>query len=73
MVGLLLRPDLLLRRLGRARLDRHRVLHLCCLGGLQMLCLGVVGGYIGKIYNEVKARPRYRVEEHLSQGGQDKK
>ena len=27
------------------------------LGGLQMLCLGVVGGYIGKIYSEVKARP----------------
>ncbi len=35
------------------------------LGGLQMLCLGVVGTYIGKIYSEVKARPRYRVEEHL--------
>ena len=35
------------------------------LGGLQMLCLGVVGGYIGKIYSEGKARPRYRVEEHL--------
>ncbi len=35
------------------------------LGGLQMLCLGVVGGYIGKIYSEVKARPRYRVEEFL--------
>ena len=43
------------------------------LGGLQMLCLGVVGGYIGKIYTEVKARPRYRVEEHLSQGEQEKK
>ena len=37
------------------------------LGGLQMLCLGVVGGYIGKIYSEVKARPRYRVEEYLEQ------
>lgn len=35
------------------------------LGGLQMLCLGVVGGYIGKIYSEVKARPRYRVEKQL--------
>ena len=35
------------------------------LGGLQMLCLGVVGGYIGKIYREVKARPRYRVETYL--------
>ena len=36
------------------------------LGGLQMLCLGVVGGYIGKIYSEVKARPRYRVETYLA-------
>lgn len=35
------------------------------LGGLQMLCLGVVGGYIGKIYSEVKARPRFRVEAYL--------
>ncbi len=38
------------------------------LGGLQMLCLGVVGTYIGKIYSEVKARPRYRAEEKLLQG-----
>ena len=37
------------------------------LGGLQMLCLGVVGGYIGKIYSEVKARPRFQVEEYLEQ------
>lgn len=29
------------------------------LGGLQMLCLGVVGGYIGKIYSEVKQRPAF--------------
>ena len=42
------------------------------LGGLQMLCLGVVGGYIGKIYSEVKARPRYRVEEYLEQEKQEK-
>ena len=42
------------------------------LGGLQMLCLGVVGGYIGKIYSEVKARPRFRVEEFLPNDGEDK-
>lgn len=35
------------------------------LGGLQMLCLGVVGGYIGKIYSEVKHRPRFRIETYL--------
>lgn len=37
------------------------------LGGLQMLCLGVVGTYIGKIYSEVKDRPRYRIEQSLEQ------
>ena len=33
------------------------------LGGIQLLCIGVVGGYVGKIYSEVKARPRFRIEE----------
>ncbi len=37
------------------------------LGGLQMLCIGVVGTYIGKIYSEVKARPRYRIEKFLGE------
>ena len=35
------------------------------LGGIQLFCLGVVGTYIGKIYNEVKSRPRFLVETYL--------
>lgn len=35
------------------------------LGGLNLLALGIVGEYIGKIYGEVKARPRYIVEQTL--------
>ena len=35
------------------------------IGGIQLLCLGVIGEYIGKIYGEVKRRPRYLIEETL--------
>ena len=33
------------------------------LGGIQLLCLGILGEYIGKIYMETKARPRYIISE----------
>ncbi len=35
------------------------------LGGLQLFCLGIIGTYVGKIYSETKARPRFNVEELL--------
>lgn len=35
------------------------------IGGLQLLAIGVIGEYIGKIYLETKARPRYIVKEYL--------
>lgn len=36
---------------------------LCFIGGLQLVCLGILGEYIGKIYLETKARPRYIISE----------
>lgn len=35
------------------------------IGGIQMISLGIIGEYIGKVYTEVKARPRYVIEENL--------
>ncbi|SDM58846.1 glycosyltransferase family 2 protein [Acetanaerobacterium elongatum] len=43
------------------------IISLWFLGGVQLICLGVVGQYIGKIYNEVKRRPRYIIEDFLNQ------
>lgn len=40
---------------------------LWAIGGLILLSLGVVGEYIGKIYLETKARPRFIIEQFLNQ------
>lgn len=38
------------------------------IGGLMLLSIGVVGEYIGKIYLESKARPRFIIEQFLNEG-----
>jgi glycosyltransferase involved in cell wall biosynthesis len=41
------------------------VLPFYFLGGIQILCIGIIGEYLGKIYKEVKRRPRYIIDERL--------
>lgn len=41
------------------------VVLICLFGGAQILCLGIIGEYVGKIYNEVKQRPRFIISEEL--------
>ena len=41
------------------------IILLCFFGGLQIFCLGIIGEYIGQVYREVKARPRYIVDREL--------
>lgn len=44
---------------------------ICFIGGIQLICLGVVGEYVGKTYMEVKGRPRFVISERTWQGEEE--
>ena len=48
------------------------VLLTCFFGGAQIMCTGIVGEYVGKIYLETKARPRFIIEEKLTDDSKNK-
>ena len=47
------------------------VLCTCLIGGIQLLSIGILGEYIGKIYMETKHRPRFIVSERTSSESED--
>lgn len=47
------------------------ILSIWFIGGVQLLSIGLIGKYIGKIYTEVKHRPRYNIESVLDESKEE--
>ena len=48
-----------------------RICSIWMIGGIQLLALGVIGEYMGKVYSEAKARPRFIIERVLNDKDND--
>ena len=68
LISLIIMMYSLIRKLTGNTVDGWTFLSISIwyIGGLQMISIGIIGEYIGKIYSETKARPRYIIEEDLN-------
>ena len=63
----------LVRKLTGNTIDGWTFLNISIwfIGGLQMISLGIIGEYVGKMYNETKSRPRFIIAENLEKSISD--
>ena len=47
------------------------IMSIWLIGGVNLIALGLIGEYIGKIYMETKRRPRYILESYIKLGGEE--
>lgn len=64
---------LIVKLLGHAQSGwTSLMISIWLIGGLLLMSMGLIGEYIGKIYQEVKRRPRFTIEENLYNNTQQK-
>lgn len=69
IISILIMLYSLIRKMGGNTVDGWTFLSISIwfIGGLQMISIGIIGEYIGKMYYETKKRPRYIIQDNLEE------
>jgi len=69
LISIIIMIYTLIRKINGNTVDGWAFLNISIwfIGGIQMISLGIVGEYVGKVYSETKSRPRYIIERNLEE------